>query len=86
MNYKPMEKTTRALDSIKKFMKENGITNRQLSVRQGGRRSLNDNIYIKQKDLYLNYYELKKNCESLESKSWDEYAQKILNGCNTFID
>lgn len=81
-----MEKTARALDSIKKFMKENGITNRQLSVRQGGRSSLNDNIYITQKDLHLNYYELKKTCESLESIRWDHYAQEILSGCNTFID
>ena len=67
-------------------MKENGITNRQLSVRQGGRSSLNDNIYITQKDLNLNYYELKKMLTSLEVIRWDHYAQEILNGCNTFVD
>jgi len=86
MNYKPMEKTERTITSIKNFMKENGITNRMLSVRQGGRSSLNDNIYITQKDLKLKYYELKKTFESLEKIRWDEYAQEILSGCNTFID
>ncbi len=86
MNYKAMEKTENALTSIKNYMKENGITNRQLSVRQINRSSLNDNISITQKDLFLNYYKLSKIFKSLEAIRYDERSYEILSGCNTFID
>jgi hypothetical protein len=86
MNYKSMDKTLSSIERIRKALKEKGITNRQVSVKNRGGSSLNDMIYITQKDLTINKYWLEDLAKQNEHIRWDDYAQEILSGCNTFID